>query len=237
MMYIFPRQFSLHNVFTNDVDPRQTVQPFKDYTLREEEIKSRYLSENSPKVPKRLRGHAAQLVRRLQIQHSRCSYKKLLEHYCPVRLWRLRRLRRPLNSAQLTFQIDDPTTAFVLEPPESSEPAKYKTQISTSTLSMPPPPTSTNKIPARKQSLLDHATPTAKVSAFCRAVLSKLIPSGFWGSGEAGTDNQKIFHQNVDLFIELRRFESLSLHGVSQGLKVSFKVACGTRANFPRSQR
>ena len=84
MMYIFPRQFGLHNVFTDDVDPRQTVQPFKDYTIREDEISTRYPASVCPKIPKRLRGKAVQLVRKLQIQHSRCPYKELLEHYCPV---------------------------------------------------------------------------------------------------------------------------------------------------------
>ena len=84
MMYIFPRQFGLHNVFTDDVDPRQTVQPFKDYTLREDEITSRYPLTEKPKIPKRLRGKTVDLLRKLQILHSRCPYKKLLEHYCPV---------------------------------------------------------------------------------------------------------------------------------------------------------
>lgn len=87
MMYIFPRQFGLHNVFADDVDPRQTVQPFKDYTLREDEITSKYPSTEKPKIPKRLRGKAVQLVQKLQILHSRCPYKELLEHYCPVGLF------------------------------------------------------------------------------------------------------------------------------------------------------
>jgi telomerase reverse transcriptase len=60
------------------------------------------------------------------------------------------------------------------------------------------------------------------VSAFCRAVLSRLIPSDFWGTRDTKTHNEKVFLQSVDRFIELRRFESLSLHRVSQGLKVSF---------------
>ncbi|PVH78811.1 hypothetical protein DL98DRAFT_236130 [Cadophora sp. DSE1049] len=67
MMYIFPRQFGLHSVFTKDVDPKQTVQPFKDYTLREDEIKARFHAKD-PKVPKRLRGKGADLI------HSR--YKR-----------------------------------------------------------------------------------------------------------------------------------------------------------------
>jgi telomerase reverse transcriptase len=81
---MFPRQFGLHNPFTSDVDSRQTVQPFNDYTLREEEINRRYRAGNTPKVPKRLRGLCVKLVQKLQIQHNRCSYKSLLEYYCPV---------------------------------------------------------------------------------------------------------------------------------------------------------
>jgi telomerase reverse transcriptase len=84
MMHIFPRQFHLHNVFTVEVDPRETVQPFKDYTLREDEIHAKFSSEASIKIPKRLRGKALELVQKLQIRHSRCPYKILLEHYCPV---------------------------------------------------------------------------------------------------------------------------------------------------------
>jgi hypothetical protein len=84
MMYIFPRQFGLHNVFTNEVDSRQTVQPFKDYTLREDEISKKYPLPIIPKIPKRLRGRAMELVGKLQIRHRRCSYKELLERYCSV---------------------------------------------------------------------------------------------------------------------------------------------------------
>lgn len=84
MMYLFPRQFGLHNVFTHDVDRRETVQPFKDYTLREDEINKIYPPPSIPKIPKRLRGKAVALVQKLQILHKRCPYKELLEHYCPV---------------------------------------------------------------------------------------------------------------------------------------------------------
>lgn len=84
MMHLFPRQFGLHDVFTAEVDSRETVQPFKDYTLREDEIHTKFSSEASIKIPKRLRGKASELVHKLQIRHSRCPYKILLEYYCPV---------------------------------------------------------------------------------------------------------------------------------------------------------
>jgi hypothetical protein len=89
MMYIFPLEFGLHNVFTSFVDPRETVQPLKDYTLREEEIASKYgVASNRDtgtkvRVPRRLRGKALELVRKLRMSHSRCSYNKLLNHHCP----------------------------------------------------------------------------------------------------------------------------------------------------------
>lgn len=88
MMYMFPRQFSLHNVFTSKVDFKETSQRLKDYTLREEEITARFGQPNDPSfrvhVPKRLRGKATQLIEKLQILHQRCSYSELLHHICPV---------------------------------------------------------------------------------------------------------------------------------------------------------
>lgn len=84
MMYVFPRQFGLHNVFNSTVDSRQTIQPFQDYTLRETEIDTKYPTRSKIKIPKRLRITALRLIRKLQILHGRCSYKELLNHYCPV---------------------------------------------------------------------------------------------------------------------------------------------------------
>ena len=92
MKYIFPRQFGLHNVFTSTVDIRDTSQSFKDYTLREKEIvQARLRRKYRPgkpslppdKVPKRLRGEAVHLVRRLRKRHSVCPYRSVLEYYCP----------------------------------------------------------------------------------------------------------------------------------------------------------
>lgn len=77
----------------------------------------------------------------------------------------------------------------------------------------------------RKASMMDHATPTAKVSAFCRAVLSNIVPRGFWGSGDVQKHNEQVFLRNVHRFVTLRRFESLTLHEVSQGIKVSLLSA------------
>lgn len=96
LKYLFPQQFGLHNVFTSCVDSRETVQPFKDYTLREQEIaqcqQRKLQGANGPiskrvskdRLPKRLRGPLLDLAGKFQRLHSRCSYNELLKHYCPV---------------------------------------------------------------------------------------------------------------------------------------------------------
>lgn len=89
MMYMFPRQFGLHNVFTSIVDRQQTTQKFHDYTLREEEIAKKFPKSDeggkpSRHVPKRLKGTVMHLVQRLQVLHKRCAYAEMLQHYCPV---------------------------------------------------------------------------------------------------------------------------------------------------------
>ncbi len=98
MKYIFPRQFGLHNVFTSTVDPKETIQPFKDYALREQEIvecERRTMrkcpgavnhSVSRQRLPKRLRNETFDLVKKLQSYHSRCSYHKILKYYCPLKV-------------------------------------------------------------------------------------------------------------------------------------------------------
>ena len=71
------------------------------------------------------------------------------------------------------------------------------------------------------KSLTDLATPLWQVSAFCRAVLSKLVPDGLWGSGETRRHNKSTFLHQVKRFIYLRRHERITLHEILQGLKIS----------------
>jgi telomerase reverse transcriptase len=62
----------------------------------------------------------------------------------------------------------------------------------------------------------DLACSTAHVSAFCRAVISKVIPNDFWGD----ENNKRTVLYWIDQFICLRRFESLTLHQVAQKIQV-----------------
>ncbi|OXV06383.1 hypothetical protein Egran_05849 [Elaphomyces granulatus] len=212
MKYIFPRQFGLHNVFTSEIDRRETVQPFKDYTLREEEIasverqrRSRLPSlqigagesKESFKIPKRLRGKVVELVQKLQRSNKCCSYSELLRYYCPIE-----ETKPPAFSVLAQEGLVDSengTKPFALK---------------------------------QKSCLTDHSTPASSVSAFCRAVLQRLVPDEFYGVGDDGKSNRRVVLKNVDRFVRMSRFESLSLHEVCKGLKVT----CVSWLDHPNSQ-
>ena len=103
MKYIFPRQFSLLNVFTSDSDEPKKMDDSKEFMFREREIS--HLEERqrlqrpqpgnesadagcggvrSVKVPRRLRGITIELVRKLRNRNAQCSYGNLLRYYCPT---------------------------------------------------------------------------------------------------------------------------------------------------------
>ncbi|KAF3355829.1 hypothetical protein VdG1_06567 [Verticillium dahliae VDG1] len=229
LMYVFPRQFGLHNVFSSEVDRRQTTQKFQDYTLREDEIKSLYPrsgrsgTDKPESLPKRLRGEVVRLIQRLQVRHARCSYTELLRHYCPSAL--------DANAGQRRSIQDQPGGQKTALGKRTSLSATQQTMSkrsglrrksggkdyrrSTQIAQQPPQPTVTF------ETITDLATPVAHVSAFCQAVLAKLIPDDFWGSGSSRRSNKQLVMTKVHHFVKLRRFESLSLSEVASGLKVT----------------
>ena len=232
MKYLFPRQFGLHNVFTCTVDSNESIQPFKDYTLREEEITQLKCRKGQKggdgassiavkqRVPKRLRGEALDLVRKLQRLHSRCSYHNLLNYYCPSKVGRI------TSSCTVQFHNTEQQTRpcrkrVPLIERANLEPEHLRSQLSglssCSSLDAAIPQV---RVEAPRAPLVSLATPHSNVSAFCQAVLSNLIPNRFWGQGTQGQENKDVVMQNIDRFVRLRRFENLSLHVVSQGLKV-----------------
>lgn len=227
MMYIFPRQFGLHNVFTSPVDASKTSQKFQDYTLREEEITPAFrpkAGENAPKmpkVPKRLRGDVEQLVKRLQVLHSRCSYIELLKHHCPCVFDRTSRRRKartrkgPILSRQAkSSQYPSMVSYYKCASTQNHHEAEF---VGTEVPSLP-----------RHESLVELATPSSQVSAFCQAVLSKVIPNNFWGGDSVQKHNKSTVMRSVDHFVKLRRFETISLHEIVQDLKVSTSSASKT---------
>lgn len=94
----------------------------------------------------------------------------------------------------------------------SSTSAKSRKKSKPPTVSMPD---------LQYASLVELATPVSSVSAFCQAIVSKVIPGGFWGQGATQAHNKACFLKKIHHFIHLRRFESMCLHEVMQGMKVS----------------
>lgn len=75
-----------------------------------------------------------------------------------------------------------------------------------------------NKMPS---AITDLATSPSHVSAFCQAVINRVIPKAIWGDGEAGRHNKYLILKNVDTFLRARKFESFSLQSFMDGLKIS----------------
>lgn len=209
MKYIFPRQFGLHNVFTSDIDKRETAQPFKDYTMRDAEIAvNRRFARVSrlgkvEKLPRRLRGPVLNFVRTIQRLHSRCPYTQLLRHYCPILVAEDdHKLSLPLQIAQLS---------------EKQKDRDRPTSICSNQTGIQRFPKTVN---STNSSIHSFATPAASVSAFCKAVFRRVLPRESLGIGAGGCQNWKNFLECVDTFVRMRRAESLSLHQAMQGLKI-----------------
>jgi telomerase reverse transcriptase len=74
--------------------------------------------------------------------------------------------------------------------------------------------------PGSSPSSTRQATPVSQVTAFCKAVIRRVFPAALWGQGEVGLHNAGIIDDMIEAFILLRRYESLSLHSVMQGMKL-----------------
>ncbi|KAF5516403.1 Telomerase reverse transcriptase [Colletotrichum siamense] len=212
MMYIFPRQFGLHNVFTSKVDHLKTAQKLPDYTLREEEINSLF-KDQKIRTPKRLRGDVKRLVEHLQLLHGRCAYAELLRHHCPSAIDGTTRKSAHKKPAKPSgTQLSLTYTQATAPASRSAITTKHRHKARQQAPSIP-----TIKFDA----VTDLATPAPHVSAFCRAVLARLIPDAFWGSGPDQAHNRDLVFKRVDHFVGLRRFESMSLEEVTDGIKVT----------------
>lgn len=236
-MYMFPRQFGLHNVFTSQVDVTKTAQKFHDYTLREEELDPFFSTKSDqeprlPKLPKRLRGEAERLVERLQTRHGRCSYIELLKHYCPCALDKPTHPRKPKSLKEVISSTM--RNMSQINPPGTQQHSRNTPRKQTR---KGVPGTQTAKLP-EYQALVDLATPASHVSAYCQAVLAKIIPDPFWGIDDVQKHNKATVMRKVDHFIKLRRFETVSLHEMLHKIKVTLllvefpKFLCSTDSDI-----
>ncbi|KAJ5915547.1 hypothetical protein N7466_011480 [Penicillium verhagenii] len=228
MMYIFARQFGLRSVFVPTEDRNEQFLSH-GHAFREDEIFAR---DDGAKLPKRLRGQAVELTQQLRTRQARCSYEQLLKHYCPTEPngpWKLQSSSTPMDNGepgtepgssieenlitQLKLKSPEVTKNGVLGP--ISNPTEHIKVPGVDDL------TRESRVPKPKLTLTDYATPASSVSAFCRAVLLRLIPLKFFGDGSDGLFNRRAIMKHIDSFIKMRRFESPSLHEVCTGLKIA----------------
>ena len=192
LRYMFPAQFKLHNVFTSDVNPKESASQFRDYMDREEEIEhtlplmadaeaASVMETLKQRLPKRLKGELFDLVSRMLVRHGRCAYTKLLEHYCPL--------------------------------PSEFNPKKELPHFA------------------------KLASSVARVSAFCRAVIRNVIPFELVGAESVQSPNWKVLMQQVDKFLRLRRFETVTLEDILQGLKTSQMTCFAAPTTGEKGQR
>ena len=215
-MYIFPRQFRLHNVFTSTVDASLTTQKFQDYTLRDEEIanflKGAKVPRAVPKIPKRLRGLPETLTHALLVRHGRCSYFELLKHYCPTILDEFSPSKSGCGTNSSSGNDRGRNQQSGSASAERNKQKAHKSQSHYSTQLLDE---------VESHPVVELATPISKVSTFIQATVLKVIPSAFWGTGDDGEHNKSLVGQKIYHFIALRRYESTNLHDLLQGFKVS----------------
>ncbi|KAJ5496602.1 reverse transcriptase [Penicillium fimorum] len=187
----------------------------------------------SAKVPKRLRGITIELVRKLRNRNARCSYGELLQYYCPTEQTGPRRHGAFASTSTPDAKKSEPTSSLqsnlvtqarINHPSSGASSAQTLDDASELGPRMAIDASGVDATkPVRKTpvSLTDYATPASSVSAFCRAVIQKVIPRQFWGVGPDGISHLRLVLRHVDQFIKLRRFESLSLHEVCKGVKIT----------------
>ncbi len=203
LKYVFPRQFGLHNVFTSKVDRDGMAQKIRDYTFREQEITGK-AKPSLTWAPRRLRGEATRLVQKLCRNHKACSYSQLLRHYCRPNCSELRNNESPPHKLGPSVRSSQ---SFVTQPllsgPSQARIGKSSNNHDDDT------------------SFLPHSTPVARVSAFCQAVISNLLPQNYLGSGPDGKTNRDTILNTISDFVQMRRFETMNLHQAVQNLRVS----------------
>lgn len=195
MYHIFPLQYKIHNVFSSEINRKETVQPLKDYTMREDEPVANL------RRPRCLSVAVADRIHRLHISHDRTSYKELLEYHCPAR------------ATEKPFEMSNTTL-----PSSSSE--KVKTQrrfVERSVMATAPScPVPGDAISNKQEIFTNWSTSTSDVAAFVIAVLSSV------SVGELlGVSNFQLFTKRVTTFISLRRYESMTLQNFMEGMTLS----------------
>lgn len=186
---IFPLQYKLHNVFSSSVDRKETVQPFKDYTLRKD------IPTGRRRRPKCLSQALAQCLRQVLYKHQRCSYVETLNHYCPVTQQCVAD-----DSAVTSSSTSRPGIHTQNHGSGTNESLRFR-HASTKTKA--------RILDQRNEILTNFATDVGDVGAFLRAILRSVLPTDL-----LGRKNIAQLSDNLHGFLKLRRFETCNLQNL-----------------------
>ncbi|KAI9042294.1 telomerase reverse transcriptase [Aspergillus affinis] len=229
MKYVFPKHFGLRNVFNSsgtsfsikasreeEIARRENQRQAKAQNSKRSYTYSQGEPGQSPRIPKRLRGKLVELVRQLQIRQRHCSYWQLLQYYCPLESSGPRKFDT-IDIQNVSQDLESSASGNLITQPAGPGGVLTPTAAQTNQEFQTPK----NNLSKPKLNLMDYATPSSSVSAFCRAVLRQLFSPQWYGAGQQGNINQNIVLNHVDRFVRMRRSETLSIHEICKGIKVT----------------
>lgn len=188
---LFPLQYKLHNVFSSEVDRKETAQPFKDYTMRNNEL------ARQTRRPKCLPLQILQLISALLHRHHRTSYRKILEYHCPDKT---KLSHADVSSVSLLSSLSRRmTTQRQIENSVSSSVCEIESQNET-------------KLDHREV-FTNYANSPRSVAAFVIAIVKSVMPVSL-----IGLSNLDILADHIRVFVGLRRFESMTLQHFMSGI-------------------
>ncbi|GAA5971226.1 hypothetical protein JCM11641_004195 [Rhodosporidiobolus odoratus] len=198
--YIFPRQYGMHSPFTQSRS-KSSFEVTPDYLDREVEIKK----VGSSKTPERLKP-ALGLLGKLAVLSQRCNYRKLLDRACPSKI-----SHKPLGEEEMSAVLD-----LVSEPRTQASRANVSVEISHASQILPHGETQADQVVEKKPKLAEFACSFYEVEKYILDVVEQIIPRAFWGSVE----NSKLIRSSVSAFVQMRRWETTSVHALLQGFAI-----------------
>ncbi|GAA5952834.1 hypothetical protein JCM3765_002979 [Sporobolomyces pararoseus] len=247
--YVFPRQYSLDNVFEGaKVNTNMRVRP--DHEDREQEIKI----FGTVKTPMRLKKTVLPLLNRMIVLHGRCNYRKLLGVKCPSKV-----THRELDDAEKKSLVTDlmsepPATQLsrtnAAAFPPSSASARTNSQLALADTSIVTTASSSGRIPdsqVDEETRVDldqmdcelEPTPSLrpvkikaglekkpKLAEFActpyevESYIQAVVRDVIPRAFWGSDRNAKLVMKHISRFLRMRRFESISLHSLLQGFSI-----------------
>ncbi|KAJ3554494.1 hypothetical protein NM688_g3081 [Phlebia brevispora] len=206
--YVFPKQFGLTSIF--DVQQENTfTMLIPKFANREEEIKVK----GSMKTPKRVK-QALDLLEKTIWRHSMLDPAIATETYLFI-YWQVNtNIKSSLDSSVILEMMSE--ASFQLNTQGRKTDASVSFSSSEPQL-MPQARSQAKQQAQQKPRFAEFICSYDEVYCYAIAATRAVIPMQFWGS----TKNFKLIKRHVKTLITMRRFETVNLHTLIQGLSVS----------------